>query len=207
MARTDQPTEVQLRKLYAEVREHIAPRYGETSQERVDKVKKIVAEQQPNRGQVSAWIDWFLRQPLDHVEPAAQTGPPVVEGEVFDPQTLEIGVYRLPDPAVEGGTLYVVKPNKEGTYKYASKIVPVTSERLTEEGQVVKVEFQYEKGAIYKLRPNMLLEFAEVEALSIQYKHCLICGHGIKVAKSVKRGVGPYCYARYFKDRERAVAS
>lgn len=189
MARTDAPTERQLGLLYKLAGDRIAERYGTRGEERIETVGAIVEDRQPRRGDVSDWIDWFMRQPFDRAERPAPR-----PRDDFDPQTLEIGVYERPSD----GQVYVVKPNRAGTRRYASKVVPVSSDRLTEEGDVVKVEFEYDKGAIWTLRPEMKMEAKRAEELSIRYGHCICCGHSIKVEASVARGIGPVCFKKYF---------
>ena len=103
------------------------------------------------------------------------------------------GVYQLPT-----GEIYVVKPNKEHSHVYAKKLIEVSSRRLTESGQYVDFDFEYEKGAIWKLRPEYLMTFDQAKQLMIRYGRCIVCGRRLKVAESVERGIGPVCI-KYFR--------
>ena len=104
-----------------------------------------------------------------------------------------IGVYELPN-----GEIYVVKPNRAKTRVYAMKLVESPSERLTETGTHVKFDFVYEKGAIYKIKPEYKMDIERAKELMIRYGRCIVCGRRLKVAESVERGIGPICI-KYFK--------
>ena len=97
------------------------------------------------------------------------------------------GVYELPS-----GEIFVVKFNHEKTRLYAKKLVE-TSERLTVSGSRVDFDFVYERGAIYRIRPEHKMAFERAKELMIKYGRCIVCGHGLKVADSVERGIGPVC--------------
>jgi len=110
------------------------------------------------------------------------------EGEI----TVGIGVYELPT-----GEIYVVKPNRAKTRLYAKKLVE-TTERLTKQGKRVDFDFVYERGAIYKLKPQHKMFIERAKRLMIRYGRCIVCGRRLKVAKSVERGIGPVCI-KYFR--------
>lgn len=100
----------------------------------------------------------------------------------------EPGVYETPD-----GTVYVVKPNKAGTNLYAKRLVEINAERALEEGGRVNIEFQYEAGAIYRLKPEWKMEYERAKELTIRYGRCIVCGRKLKAAQSVEQGIGPVC--------------
>jgi hypothetical protein len=196
MAWTDDPTEAQLNLLYAEAGRRVAPRYGTCGEERREAVGAIVENRTGTmtRRDVSQWIDWFKRQPYDNEarQPRTQSDDGV------DINTLEFGIYEHPTDG-----LYAVKPSRSNRdRRFAAKVEPVASGRVTDGGSIVKVEFRYEKGAIFKLRPDMRISVERAEELSIEYKHCICCGHGIKVIDSVLRGIGPVCLGKYFSNEE-----
>ena len=103
------------------------------------------------------------------------------------------GVYKMP-----AGEIYVVKPNRTKTRVYAKRLVEAPSERLTEEGETVKFDFVYEKGAIWDIREEYRMGIEEAKKLMIRYGRCIVCGRRLKVAKSVERGIGPVCI-KYFR--------
>jgi hypothetical protein len=103
------------------------------------------------------------------------------------------GVYELPT-----GEIYIVKPNKEKTRLYAKRLVEAPSERLTETGQVVDFDFEYEKGAIFRIHPEHQMSFERAKELMIRYGKCIVCGRRLKRAESVERGIGPVCI-KYFR--------
>jgi Family of unknown function (DUF6011) len=199
MAWTDPPTDAQLKLLYGLASDRIAEKYGTCGEERIEAVGAIVENREGTmtRRDISQWIDWFKKQPWDRTDrPAvsAATGP----DNSFDPQSLDIGVYERPD-----GELYLVKLNRERTYKYAKHAVTST-ERATEGKTVIKLSFAYEKAAIRTLRPEMRMSAERALALSIEFGNCICCGHTIWVADSVLRGIGPVCLTKYFSEEEQA---
>ncbi len=109
------------------------------------------------------------------------------------PEELTMGVYELPT-----GEIYLVKPNEEKTRMYAKRMVETVSDRLTETDKHVKIDFKYEAGAIYKLKPEFKMTLERGKELMIRYGRCIACGHRLKVAESVERGIGPVCI-KYFR--------
>jgi len=103
------------------------------------------------------------------------------------------GVYELPT-----GEIYVVKPNKDKTRLYAKRLVETPSERLTETGKHVDFDFQYEKGAIFRIKQEYLMPLERAKKLMIRYGKCIVCGRRLKRAVSVERGIGPVCI-KYFR--------
>ena len=101
---------------------------------------------------------------------------------------LTMGVYELPT-----GEIYVVKPNRDKTRMYAKRLVESPSDRLTETGTVVKFDFVYEKGAIYKIKPEHRMSIERGRELMIKYSRCIVCGRTLKVAGSILQGMGEVC--------------
>jgi hypothetical protein len=93
----------------------------------------------------------------------------------------EPGVYETPE-----GVVYVVRPNRQKSRMYAKKLVEINAQRATEAGERVKIEFEYESGAIYRLTPEMKMPLERAKALTIRYGRCI-------AAQSVERGIGPVC--------------
>lgn len=61
-----------------------------------------------------------------------------------------------------------------------------------------KVEYEYLGLATKNLPEDATrLSVEEVGALGKTFNHCLICGHRLDVPKSVDRGIGPKCFAKY----------
>jgi NADH pyrophosphatase NudC (nudix superfamily) len=89
--------------------------------------------------------------------------------------------------------IFVVKMNREKTRLYALKLVEAPSTRLTESGAVVDFEFEYAKGAIYKLSEENRMSLEEAKEYTIKYGRCIVCGRRLKRAESVERGIGPVC--------------
>lgn len=95
----------------------------------------------------------------------------------------EPGMYKNAD-----GTVYLVKYNSSKTRLYACRLVP------TYQGtKLHRLDFAYDKGAIYGLTAADRMTVAEVAALGKLTGRCWVCRHELKVAKSIAAGIGPVC--------------
>lgn len=149
----------------------------------------------------SETIDWLKRQPVaapvapvPPARPASVTLRSLANGPVestTSPRPTTPGVFKV------DGVVYQVKPNKTRTRLYAKRLVEINGERLAEDGAHVKIEFEYEAGAIYKITEAHRMSVEEGKALTLRYGRCLCCGRKLKNATSVERGIGPVCI-KYF---------
>lgn len=107
----------------------------------------------------------------------------------FDPQTLEIGIYEVDDH------IYKVRQNRAKTRKYAEVLSFTVSEalRLTKAGSTIKAQYVFERGAIFRIRPEHRITGKRAEELSIVFTSCIVCGRTLKAAASVARAIGPVC--------------
>lgn len=88
------------------------------------------------------------------------------------------GVYEL------DGTFYAVRTSRnDNTRRYAYKAIVTDT----------AVDFEFAKGAVYRLADARVLTVAEVEALSLQFSKCFLCGRVLKAKDSKARGIGPVC--------------
>jgi hypothetical protein len=88
------------------------------------------------------------------------------------------GVYEL------DGSFYAVRTSKnDRTRRYA--YLAVISD--------TSVRFEYAKGAVYRLADARALTVDEVEALSLQFSKCFLCGRTLTAKDSKARGIGPVC--------------
>lgn len=156
----------------------VAPRFGETAEERVQRLGDLLAEDRIGKRLASELIDWFKEQPFDIPEEDVST-PHVVVGP---------GVYELPS-----GAIYVVKMNRGKTRSYAKRLVEIHTDRLNENDEHVQIEFEYAPGAIYEIRPEHRMDVDRAKALTLRYGRCIACGRHLKAAQSVERGIGPVC--------------
>lgn len=91
------------------------------------------------------------------------------------------GVYDL------NGTFYAVRTSRnDNTRRYAYEAV-ITDTSVT---------FEFSKGTVYHLGEARRLDLAEIEALSLQFSRCFVCGRVLKVKESKARGIGPVCAKR-----------
>lgn len=112
--------------------------------------------------------------------------------------TVGIGVYELPT-----GEIYLVKPNQDGDRLYAKRMVLAPAERRNLEGNRTPYDFDYERGAIFKLKPEYQMSWDRAKTLMVQYGRCILCGRLLKRAESLERMMGRTCakkVGRYFPD-------
>jgi hypothetical protein len=198
-ARPDGPTKKQIDfvlKLAGERRDDVLGYDG------MDRMEQVAAriEAGATRRQVSQFIAHLLTKPIDQREvtvPAPRGSSTIQRGGLGVPQQpkqpkqvdpeLTPGVYEIDN------RIYVVKPNKDKTRLYAKRLVETKNERFTESGDLLKIEFVYEPGAIFDVKPAHRMDFERAQALTIKFNHCIVCGRRLKAGKSVKLGIGPVC--------------
>jgi hypothetical protein len=104
----------------------------------------------------------------------------VVQSSSSDEAAAE-GVYDL------NGTFYAVRTAKsDNTRRYAYEAL-ITDTSVT---------FEYSKGTVYRLAEARRLDLGEIEALSLQFSRCFICGRKLSAKESKARGIGPVCAKR-----------
>jgi hypothetical protein len=94
--------------------------------------------------------------------------------------------------------IYIIKYNMDKTYLYSLKLKEAPSDRLNAKGEKVAFEFEYFPQAMKFLTNEDRMSLEEGKRLTILYGRCIICGHRLKVAQSLEKGMGPVC-ANYFK--------
>lgn len=131
-------------------------------------------------------IDWLLGRPWKPRDDERQDGQPA-----------GLGVYRKDD------RIYVVReftPQGESApVRYARELVDLNrgqADRLNGDGEHVRYEERKAPRMQYRLCDADLMPLEDVRQLSIQYRHCLICGTKLEAAESVERGIGPVCEKR-----------
>lgn len=137
-------------------------------------------------------VEWERGAGVRHLEGKCQQ-----QEQPQQAATVQMGVFR------KDGHIYVVKPNRERTRVYAKEIIP-SSPRLTEAGEKVDFETHYAPGIVWQLRESDRWDWADAKTFLTKYARCIVCGHGLKAAKSVEHAIGPMC-AKYFGNRK-AVA-
>ena len=68
-----------------------------------------------------------------------------------------------------------------------------TLSEATEAGEPVRIEFEYARGAVYKIKPSDKMDLERAKALTIRYGRCIVCGRKLKARVSVEQGIGPVC--------------
>lgn len=115
--------------------------------------------------------------------------PPLIEAPPAPVHVaLTDGMYRTPE-----GVIYKVQIAHHGSGNlYAKRMVPVENWDLEIHGKR-KAGFQYEPGAIKKLRPEMKMTLEEAKAFGHLYGMCCVCGAILTDEYSIANGIGPVC--------------
>lgn len=128
---------------------------------------------------------------------AMGSGPGQPQG---DPVT-EPGLYRKAT-ATGQDSIYKVQRSKQSGGLYAKVLMPIGGKRLTESGEVVNWEFQYDRGAIRSLRASDRMTLEQAKAFGIRFGVCCVCGRTLVDAESVAQGIGPVCAGRFKAGKE-----
>lgn len=114
-----------------------------------------------------------LRQMPATAPTAAPDSPqPVAATSVTD------GMYRV------GEVIYKVQRAVHGSKQLYAKRLTVDGDRGT---------FEYEQGAIRRLRPEHRMTVEEAAAFGKLYGVCCVCGRTLTDETSIERGIGPIC--------------
>lgn len=177
-----------LRKLASE---RIAPFLGDSALKRGMTVNEMVLAGLP-RSEASELISNLLRRPKD-ATPTPTLG--IQRGGLGSPQSQpkEVTAELTPGVYDVDGHVYVVKPNKDKTRLYAKRLVEIATDRLNAEGDMIQIEFVYEAGAIFNVKPEHRMSYDDAKMLTIRYGRCIVCNRRLKAGKSVEQGIGPVC--------------
>lgn len=182
-ARPNGPTRKQIDWVLKLAGERRDDALGHDGLDRMDQVAARI-EAGATKRDVSTWISHLLSKPVDEREAPAQIPAPREVKEVDS--NLTPGVYDV------DGHMYVVKSNREHTRLYAKHIVE-SPDRLNANGDLVDIDFVYEAGAIFKIKPEHRMSFEDAKVLTIRYGRCVNCGRHLRAGKSVEQGIGPVC--------------
>jgi hypothetical protein len=177
-----------LRKLAGE---RIAPFLGDSALKRGMTVNEMVIAGL-TKNEASGLISNLLRKPIDAI-PTPTLG--IQRGGLGSPQSQpkEVAAKLTPGAYDVDGHVDVVKPNQQHTRLYAMRLVEIASDRMNAEGDMVQIEFVYEAGAIFNVKPEHRMSFDDAKMLTIRYGRCIVCGRRLKAGKSVEQGIGPVC--------------
>lgn len=187
-ARPNGPTKKQIDWVLKLASERRDDRIGLHGEERIENVAARI-ENGATKQDVSRWISALLKMPVDEREvqiPTPRQSDGAQQPKTVD-ATLTPGVYDV------DGHVYIVKANREKTRLYAKRLVEIAGERLTESDELVKIDFVYDPGAIFNVKPEQKMDFERAKALTIRYGRCINCGRHLTAGKSVERGIGPVC--------------
>lgn len=102
---------------------------------------------------------------------------------------------RVKDPGIYemDGEFYKVVLTRDKQRLYAKRLVRTGVSRVTESGEAADWEFEYARGALFKLKPEMRVGEERAKEIGLKYGKCINCGKRLKVKKSVEAGIGPVC--------------
>lgn len=180
-------THSQLNFLMKLVRERLNDALGASVEEREEGLRRRLLAYKPDKREVSMWIDAQKKKPIDTMALRARTrvdDRPTVHPEIRK------GIYVVDEK------IYGVVLTRDKSRLYA-KVLVESPDRLNENDEVVPYDWAYAQGVIYQLKPEHRVTLDDAEKLAIRYGRCLDCGHRLKAAKSVQRGIGPVCARGY----------
>lgn len=88
---------------------------------------------------------------------------------------VEMGIYQTED-----GSVYRVQPSQGTGRLYAKKLV-------------ISGGWEYEAGAIYRLKSSQKMTLEEAMAFGVATGLCCVCGKFLSDPVSASRGIGPVC--------------
>ncbi len=100
--------------------------------------------------------------------------------EFTQQEPVAVGVYRINE------TIYIVKPNRDGTRRYAVRLV-VSPPRLTENGEEVNFSYEQARGVVYQLTPADRMSVDDLRDFMIKYRKCVKCGKSLKRPETLLR--------------------
>lgn len=127
---------------------------------------------------------------IDAVKVALEQDVPEIVVPRRNQVPAEIGIYR------RGTEVYVVRKRRGSDRRYSLRLV-ASPPRLAANGKTVHHDFVPDYRMLWVLTPEeRLTDDEEIRALSIKVGACVMCGHAIWQAKSVRRMMGTRCYKR-----------
>jgi hypothetical protein len=94
-----------------------------------------------------------------------------------------------PGMYMSAGVVYrVERSTRHADRLYAKRLVPVYFG-----AELHKIEFTYDRGAVYRLEPGDRMTLEQVASLGKITGRCWVCRHKLTVAKSIAAGIGPVC--------------
>ena len=175
------------------------------SQKQIDLIEKLMAERDVSNfsgSTATAMLDKRLASALITyllAAPRVATGTPItvpVGGTTAAPQTerqimVTEGMYRM------DGKVYRVQVGVHGSGRLYAKVL---------QGKT----FEYERGAIFRLRPEHRMTLDDAAAFGRLYGQCCVCGRTLTDEVSIANGIGPVCAGKGWwdaDDRERLAAT
>lgn len=135
-------------------------------------------------------VEWNPGEKARHA--SCTPAPVIVEQRIA---VEDAGVYVLPD-----GTIIKMQSNKAKTATYPLRWKIITGERLSEADTHEHGEYEYleDYGSRHALlnavtSTGRKMSLDEARTFILRFGICARCSRQLKAAKSVERGIGPYC--------------
>lgn len=146
-----------------------------------------------DKREATQFISWLIAQPRKQATVTAVTvassDMPASPGALPVPAVTE-GMYRM------DGKVYKVQAAVHGSGNLYAKVLAGQS-------------FQYERGAIMRLRPEHRMTLADAAEFGRLYGQCCVCGRTLTDEVSIANGIGPVCAGKGWwgaEDREALAA-
>lgn len=138
----------------------------------------------PGEGRIEKVAGRWVTYHLNECPPA----PPKAEMVA-----LTDGMYRLPN-----GDVYKVQVAHHGSGNLYAKKLHIREDYDIELHGKRKGTFEYERGAMKKLRPEYKMTLEEAKAFGTLYGMCCVCGAILTDEYSIANGIGPICGSKGF---------
>ena len=118
-------------------------------------------------------------QPVEFAGLSSKGASELIEQLLSAPKSGKVvskhGIYQTED-----GHIYRVQPSQQTGRFYAKKLV-------------VSGGWEYESGAIYRLKEEQRMTLEQAKAFGMATGLCCVCGRFLTDQESVEKGIGPVC--------------
>lgn len=166
----------------------------------VTAAKKRVDEGTFTKGNAAQAIDFVvdMNRKLKARLRTFRDGTDTIIGRETRARVTEDGMYRTPT-----GIIFKVQQAKQGSgHLYAKRLVIDTPAETNDYGKVTapaKGHFEYDRGAIGRLRPEWKMSVDDAKGFGKLYGMCCVCAADLTDDQSIAEGIGPVCGKRMTK--------
>jgi hypothetical protein len=128
---------------------------------------------------------------------------PLLQSFPHKPRQTSANPVTEPGMYEHDGYIYRVKRSKSSNNLYAmqsdytvAQLEKIAATKGTDEDPKIKVNFEYDRGTIFKIDASHRITVARAEELSALISNCIVCGRVLRAKESVARSIGPVCITR-----------